>query len=70
MPGELFDHAQPLLQVTHLVGDTVVAIDDIDVRSMTPQKVSKLINDRSKHPIRKITCIQIPNMIKNIDVPE
>ena len=67
----MIKEGSPLIDDSNMnVGDMIVAIDDIDVRNMTPQKVSKLINDRSKHPIRKITCIQIPNMIKNIDVPE
>lgn len=67
----MIKEGSPLINDSNLnVGDMVVAIDDIDVRNMTPQKVSKLINDRSKHPIRKITCIRIPNMIQNINVPE
>ena len=67
----MIKEGSPLINDSNLnVGDMVVAIDGIDVRNMTPQKVSKLINDRSKHPIRKITCIRIPNMIQNINVPE
>lgn len=67
----MIKEGSPLINDTNMnVGDMIVAIDDIDVRNMTPQKVSKLINDRSKHPIRKITCIQIPNMIQTINVPE
>jgi hypothetical protein len=67
----MIKEGSPLINDSNLnVGDMIVAIDDIDVRNMTPQKVSQLINDRSKHPIRKITCIQIPNMIQSLTVPE
>ena len=67
----MIKEGSPLINDSNMnVGDMIVAIDDIDVRNMTPQKVSKFINDRSKHPIRKITCIQIPNMIQNVNVSE
>jgi PDZ domain len=68
----MIKEGSPLINEANMnVGDMIVAIDDIDVRNMTPQRVSKLINDRSKHPIRKITCVKMQqNRIHHIHVPE
>ena len=67
----MIKEGSPLMNESEMnVGDMIVAVDDVDVRNMTPQKVSKLINDRSKHPIRRITCVKIPNMIQTVNVPE
>ena len=40
------------------VGDTLVAVDDEDVRNMTAIDVSKLISRKSANPMRKLTIIR------------
>jgi hypothetical protein len=40
------------------VGDRLVGVDEIDVRSLSPVKVSKLISKRSTNPLRKLTLIR------------
>jgi hypothetical protein len=37
------------------VGDRLIGVDDIDVRSFTAIKVSKLMSQRSTNPVRKLT---------------
>lgn len=37
------------------VGDRLVGVDEVDVRSLSPVKVSKLISKRSTNPLRKLT---------------
>lgn len=37
------------------VGDRLVGVDEVDVRSLSPIKVSKLISKRSTNPLRKLT---------------
>jgi C-terminal processing protease CtpA/Prc len=44
----------PLLERME-VGDRLLAVDEIDVRAMSPTKVSKLISKRSRNPLRKLT---------------
>ena len=52
----------PLLNMVE-VGDYIVAVDDIDVRNMSPTKVSKFMNQRSKNPARKLTFIRNMNVV-------
>ncbi len=40
------------------VGDKLVAVDDVDVRSMTAVKVSKFISQKSNNPQRKLTILR------------
>jgi len=40
------------------VGDRLVAVDEVDVRAMSPTKVSKLISKRSANPMRKFTLLR------------
>jgi C-terminal processing protease CtpA/Prc len=40
------------------VGDKLIAVDDVDVRSMTAIKVSKLISKKSSNPTRKLTIVR------------
>jgi C-terminal processing protease CtpA/Prc len=40
------------------VGDRLIAVDEVDVRQMTPTKVSKLIGKRSSNPMRKLTLLR------------
>lgn len=40
------------------VGDRLVGVDEIDVRSLSPVKVSKLISKRSTNPLRKLTLVR------------
>lgn len=40
------------------VGDRLVAVDEVDVRAMSPTKVSKLISKRSGNPMRKFTLLR------------
>jgi PDZ domain len=40
------------------VGDKLIAVDDIDVRSMTAIKVSKLISKKSGNPVRRLTVVR------------
>lgn len=42
------------------VGDRLIAVDEVDVRSMSPVKISKLISKRSANPVRKMTLLKIP----------
>jgi len=37
------------------VGDRLVGVDEVDVRALSPVKVSKLISKRSTNPLRKLT---------------
>jgi PDZ domain len=37
------------------VGDRLVGVDDVDVRTLSPVRVSKLISNRSTNPLRKLT---------------
>ena len=37
------------------VGDRLIGVDEVDVRSLSPVKVSKLISKRSTNPLRKLT---------------
>ena len=37
------------------VGDRLVGVDEVDVRSLSPVTVSKLISKRSTNPLRKLT---------------
>jgi C-terminal processing protease CtpA/Prc len=43
------------------VGDRLIAVDEVDVRQMTPTKVSKLISKRSSNPMRKLTLLRSKN---------
>lgn len=36
-------------------GDRLVGVDEVDVRSLSPVRVSKLISKRSTNPLRKLT---------------
>ena len=40
------------------IGDKLVAVDDVDVRTMTATKVSKLLSRKSEQPSRKLTIIR------------
>jgi C-terminal processing protease CtpA/Prc len=40
------------------VGDRLIAVDEVDVRQMSPTKVSKLIGKRSSNPMRKLTLLR------------
>jgi hypothetical protein len=46
--------------IAHLiqVGDKLVAVDEVDVRSMSAIKVSKLISRKSANPSRKLTVVR------------
>jgi hypothetical protein len=37
------------------VGDRLIGVDEVDVRQLSPVKVSKLISKRSTNPLRKLT---------------
>jgi hypothetical protein len=37
------------------VGDRLVGVDEVDVRTLSPVRVSKLISKRSTNPLRKLT---------------
>lgn len=47
----------PLMDLME-VGDRLVAVDEVDVRRMTPTKASKLISKRSGNPMRKFTLVR------------
>jgi C-terminal processing protease CtpA/Prc len=64
----MIKEGSPLMDSMVEVGDHIVALDDIDVRNMLPVKVSKLINKRSKHPIRKLTLIRSSGMCTVVQV--
>lgn len=40
------------------VGDYLVAVDEVDVRGKSANKVSKLIANRKANPVRKLTLIR------------
>ena len=40
------------------VGDRLVAVDEVDVRTMSPVQISKLIAKRSANPMRKLTMLK------------
>lgn len=42
------------------VGDRLIAVDEVDVRSLSPVNISKLINKRSSNPMRKLTLVKVP----------
>ena len=52
------------LQGKIVVGDRLIAVDEVDVRTMSPLKISKLIAKRSANPVRKLT------MVKALETPE
>lgn len=39
------------------VGDYLIAVDEVDVKDMSAEKVSKLIASRKANPVRKLTLI-------------
>jgi hypothetical protein len=49
------------------VGDRLVGVDEVDVRSLSPVKVSKLISKRSTNPLRKLTLTRARTMGTDID---
>ena len=40
------------------VGDRLIGVDEVDVRTLSPVKVSKLISKRSSNPLRKLTLVR------------
>ena len=42
------------------IGDRMIAVDEVDVRAMSPTKISKLISKRSTNPVRKLTLVKAP----------
>jgi len=38
----------------------MVAVDEVDVRAMSPTKISNLISKRSSNPVRKLTLVKAP----------
>jgi hypothetical protein len=40
------------------VGDRLIAVDEVDVRTMSPVQISKLIAKRSANPMRKLTMLK------------
>ena len=48
------------LQGKIAIGDRLIAVDEVDVRTMSPLKISKLIGKRSANPIRKLTMSKAP----------
>jgi hypothetical protein len=49
------------------VGDRLVGVDEVDVRSLSPVKVSKLISKRSTNPLRKLTLTRSKTMGADVD---
>ena len=39
-------------------GDRLVGVDEVDVRAMTPTQISRLISQRSRNPVRKLTLVR------------
>jgi hypothetical protein len=50
----------PLVDMVKL-GDRIIAIDDVDVRNMSAENVSKLLGSKNSEPRRKISILRVSN---------
>jgi C-terminal processing protease CtpA/Prc len=70
---DTFDDSGPMVCIVHessplfhrvQVGDRLIGVDEVNVVDMSPTKVCRLLGQRSRNPIRKLT------LVRKIERPE